>query len=892
MTPEELIQLLTMEEKVSLLSGADLWSTTAIPRLGIPSLKMTDGPYGTRGAAGKSGPPAACFPVGVAMAATFNLDLVEDLGRALGEEARDKEAHILLGPTANIQRTPLAGRNFECFSEDPYLTSRMAIAYIRGVQSQGVGTCIKHFVCNEAEFERYSMSSEVPERALQEVYLAPFRAAVREARPWAVMSAYNRLNGVSCSENPRLLNEILKAEWSFAGLVVSDWTGTYSDDVATAGLDLEMPGPGRWMGKRLVERVQSGEIPESILDDKVLRLLRTIEKASFSGNERIREIARDRPKHRRLIRTAGAEAIVLLKNANGLLPLDASRLRSIAVIGESASKPAIMGGGSSEVTPHYAISLLEAIREEVGEAVQVEYAVGCHVHRSLPLMDFNWLKSEPDGQKGLLVEFFLAPDFSGGPVGQWFTTRPEITFADSLLVGVQPERFSARLSGEFSVPLSGRYRFGLSSNLNCRLLIDGDVQISNQGRNQGADSTLASGHFAGVMLLEAGRRYSINIEATWEGSLAWRELAIRCEPPVQAGLMEQAVALAGRADVVILAVGLNKEWESEGFDRPDLHLPGEQEELVQRVLAVNSRTVVVLSCGSPLEMPWLEDAAGVLQAWYLGQESGHAIADVLFGRQAPGGRLPVTFPMSLQDNPTYLHYPGENGRHLYAEGIFTGYRYYQLKAIQPLFPFGFGLSYTSFSYRELQLEKDQIGRDGCLRASIVVTNTGLRGGSEVVQWYVHHQQPILRRPDRWLAGFSKIALQPGESRRVELELPAEELAYYDDLAETWVVEPGEYRLMAGSSCEQIHLQVDFQVRVEVDKELQPSFWLGHNSTLGELLADENARQVLRRHLGGLVDHPLIEMALGMNLEQIAGFVPEMLTKELLEAIAADLAKDQ
>lgn len=886
MVPEEIIQQLTLAEKVSLLAGADLWGTRPIPRLGIPALKMTDGPNGARGAAGKSGPTSACFPVGAAMGATFDPGLVEEIGQALGEEARDKGAHILLAPTVNIQRSPLAGRNFECFSEEPYLAGSMAVAFIRGVQSQGVGACVKHFACNEAEFERYTMSSEVPERALQEVYLAPFRMAVKEAAPWAVMSAYNRLNGVSCSENRRLLLEILKETWGFDGLVVSDWTGTYSHDAAQAGLDLEMPGPGRWLGPRLIEMVHKGEIAEAILDDKVLRLLRTIGKAGAGEGDASRpEIAHNRLEHRRLIRRAGAEAIVLLKNEGGILPLDLARLRSIAVIGETAVRPAVMGGGSSEVTPHYTVSLLQAIQEEAGQAAYVEYAPGCLVRRGLSLMDFSWFCSEADGSTGLKVEYYCNSDLSGELAGCWHTDRPEITFADSVLVGVPPERFGARLSGEFSVPESGSYRFGLSSNLHCRMMIDGQVVFSNR---DAAGSQLPEGQVE----LQAGRRYEICIEAGWEGSLAWRELTIRCEPPEPPGMMQQAVELARQAQVVILAAGLNKEWESEGFDREDLHLPGEQEELIRQVLAVNPRTVVVLSCGAPLEMPWLPNAAGVLQAWYLGQESGHATADVLFGRQDPGGRLPVTFPRRLQDNPTYLHFPGENGRHLYAEGIYTGYRYYQRKGIQPLFPFGFGLSYTSFTFHDLRLEASRIGLEGCLRASMEVTNHGERSGSVVVQWYIHHEQPILSRPERWLAGFNKVRLQAGESCRVELELPAERLACYDDLRQEWVVEAGRYNLMSGASCEDIRLQAAFELHSDRNLTRQRAKSLGLESTLGELLADEGARQVLRRHLGALAEHPMIEMALGMTLAQVADFVPEILTYDVLQAIAQDLADAQ
>jgi len=887
--PDEIIHQMTLEEKVSLLSGADLWRTKPIPRLGIPSLKMTDGPYGARGAAGKSGPTSACFPVGVAMAASWNLELVEDIGKALGEEAKDKCADILLGPTVNIPRTPLAGRNFECFSEDPLLTARMAVAYIRGVQSKGVGACIKHFVCNDAEFERYSMSSEVPERALHEIYLAPFREALREAQPWAVMSAYNRLNGLSCSENPRLLKEILKESWGFDSLVISDWLGTYSQAAASAGLDLEMPGPGRWMGTALLQMVKEGEISESEIDDKVMRLLRTIVKAGVEETAAPEvEIANDRPEHRRLIRHAGAEAVVLLKNEHEILPLNTGKLRSLALIGDAARYPAIMGGGSSEVTAHYAISLLDAVREVAGDGIHLTHAVGCSTRRGLPLMDFDWLESDAEGRKGLVVEYFSQPDLSGAPAGRWFTERPEVTWTDEILEGVDPNCFSARLTGELIAPASGVFEIGLSSNLACRMWIDDDLLFSNfpdqAPPEEAGDRKLLEARHE----LESGRRYGVRIETCWDGTLAWRELAIRCAPPEPDNPLQEAVERARQAEVVIVVAGLNKEWESEGFDRQDMRLPGEQDELIRRVTEANPNTIVVLNGGSPVEMPWLEGAAAVLQAWYLGQESGHSIADVLFGKQSPGGRLPVSFPRRLQDNPTYLHYPGENGRHMYGEGIFVGYRYYQRKGIQPRFPFGYGLSYTQFSYRDLELSSHQLQPGETLYARVEVTNSGLRRGSEVVQWYIHQKDPNLARPERWLVGFSKVELDPGEARAVEFELKEERLAYYDDLGQSWKVQPGEYSLLVGSSCEEIHFQEDFELLTEKAHSGQERSGLRIGSRLGELLADEYARQVLRKHLGGLVDHPQIEMAVDLTLEKIAGFAPELLTKEVLAAIASDL----
>ncbi len=466
--------------------------------------------------------------------------------------------------------------------------------------------------------------------------------------------------------------------------------------------------------------------------------------------------------------------------------------------------------------------------------------------------------------------------------------RPEITWADEILEGVDPNRFSARLTGVLIVPSSGVFEFGLSSNLACRMWIDDDLLFSNFSDQALAGKPGDRKSLDARYELVSGRRYGVRIETCWEGTLAWHELAIRCAPPEPENPIREAVELARRAEIVIVVAGLNKEWESEGFDRQDMRLPGEQDELIRRVTEANPNTIVVLNGGSPVEMPWLEGAAAVLQAWYLGQESGHAVADVLFGRQSPGGRLPVSFPRHLQDNPAYLHYPGENGRHVYGEGIFVGYRYYQRKGIQPLFPFGYGLSYTQFAYRNLELSSNQLHPGENLHASVEVTNSGRRRGSEVVQWYIHQKEPILVRPERWLAGFSKVELDPGEARAVEFELHQERLAYYDDLSQRWEVQPGEYSLLVGSSCEEIHFQEDFELLAEKAHGGQNHSGLNIGSRIGDLLADEYARQVLRKHLGGLVDHPQIEMALDLTLEQIAGFAPELLTKETLAAIASDL----
>ncbi len=798
---ESLIAQMTLEEKISLLAGADMWRTVPVQRLGIPVLKTTDGPIGARGEDEPDGPTSACFPCGTALAATWNPALVERVGQALGEETRSKGAHILLAPTVNIHRSPLAGRNFECYSEDPYLTSQMAIAYIRGVQSEGVGACIKHFVCNDSEFERRSMSSEVGERALREIYLRPFEIAIRQAKPWAVMSSYNRVNGTHASENSYTLLDILKGEWGFSGIVMSDWWGTYSPNVVKGGLDLEMPGPARWMGERALEAVRCGAVSESVVDDKVRRLLHTVDKAGLFAHPEARpEEAIDRPEHRKVAREAAAEAIVLLKNEQvlkndkGILPLGPNG-KSIAVIGENAKWASIMGGGSVRVTPHYVVSPLEGIQKRAGGS-QVRYAIGCAIHQIPPLFDKGWLTGD------LTVQYFANRELAGEPVHTQTTTKTELLWVGHRLPYADLATFSVRVNGAFTVPEHNVYTLNLSSIGRSRLYLDDQLIVdlwkqapAEESRDQSAD----------IQLL-AGRSYRLRVEYASEAGPFWRKLRLGCIPKVPNDAIEQAVELAAKSDVAIVFAGLTYEWESEGFDRPDMGLPGDQVKLIKRVAAANPNTIVVLNTGAPVDMDWIERVPAVVQAWYLGQETGNAIADVLFGDVNPCGKLPTTWPRRLQDNPAFLNYPGENGKVLYGEGIFVGYRYYDKKGVEPRFPFGHGLSYTTFAYRDLTVTEDE---DGKIRVSVQVENTGQRAGKEIVQVYVRDEQSRLVRPEKELKAFAKVALEPGETRTLVFTLDGQALACYDPALRRWVAESGEFQVLVGGSSRDIRLTASF-----------------------------------------------------------------------------------
>ncbi len=797
---ESLIAQMTVDEKISLLAGADWWHTIPIKRLNIPVFKVSDGPVDARGSNFVSGPKSACFPCGTALAATWNPDLVEQVGSALAEDAQAKGAHILLAPTVNIQRSPLAGRNFECYSEDPYLTARMAVAYITGLQSGGVGACIKHFVCNDSEFERMSMSSQVDERPLREIYLRPFEIAIREAKPWAVMSSYNRINGAYASENDYLLRDILKGEWGFDGIVISDWYGTYSPQVATGGLDLEMPGPARWMGKPARDAYTRGALTDKQLDDKVRRLLRTFERAGvFEHPDLQPEQAIDQPAHRAIARQAASEAIVLLKNDRAILPLDPARRRSIAVIGANAKWASYRGEGSARVNPHYVIAPLDAIAHRAGD--RASFAIGCNIRKQPPVFDESSLTAP------LTVQYYANRNLSGELVYAETVRKLEMFWFNDTVPGVELENLSARITGAFKVADNGTYEIGMWSTCASRLFVDGALIVNqwDDPERQGERVKL------GAVELRAGQTYQLQVECVGQKNALWLRLRAGCMAQTPADSMEQAIALAARSDVAIVFTGLTAEWEGEGYDRPDMGLPGDQAKLIEQVAAANSNTMVVLNAGSPVNMPWLDKVAAVVECWYLGQETGNAIADVLFGDVNPSGKLPTTFPKRLQDNPAYINYPGENGKVLYGEALFVGYRYYDKKDIEPLFPFGYGLSYTTFAYRHLKLSQSEYAAGEPIRFSIEIENTGKRAGQEIVQVYVRDVAARLVRPEKELKQFAKVALKPGEIQTLNLTLDEQSLAYYDPSAKQWIVEPGEFQIVVGSSSRDIRASAIFSV---------------------------------------------------------------------------------
>jgi beta-glucosidase len=774
---------LTVDEQVALLAGADMWHTVAIERAGVPALRMSDGPNGVRGTR-FTGPASACFPCGVSLAASFDPALVEEVGRALGDEARAKGARLLLAPTVNLHRTPIGGRNFECYSEDPHLTARMAVAYIRGVQSRGVGCCVKHFVANDTEHERMTISSEVDERTLRELYLVPFEAAVHDAGVRSVMSSYNRINGTYAADHRRLLTDLLRDEWGFDGAVVSDWFGLHSTAPAVhAGLDIEMPGPGRHRRDKLHAAIADGEVDRDDVSNAAQRVLDLLAWAQAeSDREPGDETTRNDPQTRALIRRAGAAGTVLLRNEGGLLPLDPATCGRVAVIGPNAVPGTQHGGGSAALRPEHRVAPLDGIRDRAPAAV---HEMGCLTHRALPTLD--------DRVAGELRVTYV--DAQGATLGGETMERARLLWLGEPMPGLPAQGFATRIDATIDVQTAGTWTFALSSIGPARLFVDDRCVVDNSEPTPGGTLLgLGSTEVTGTVDLAEGQTVSVRVELP-PSERPGGGVTVGCLPPVPDDLLGRAVAAARAADVAILVVGTDEEWESEGHDRPHMDLPGAQDELVRAVLAAQPRTVVVVNAASPVTMDWADDAAVLLQVWFPGQELGDALADVLFGDTEPGGRLPVTIPRRLTDTPAYLNHPGDAGATHYAERLYIGYRWYDAREIEPRFPFGHGLGYTTWSYGTPQL----VSADGSWTVTVPVTNTGTRPGKEVVQLYAAPPSGDLRRPVQHLAAFAAVAADPGHTVEATLQFDQRALRVWDPRKAGWTVPAGDYELRIARS---------------------------------------------------------------------------------------------
>ena len=805
-----LLNRMTIQEQVALLAGADVWTTLAIPRLGIPALKVTDGPAGARGGGYLTGGKrTAAFPVGIALGATWDTDLLREVGHLLAREARDKGAGVLLAPTVNLHRSTRNGRNFENYAEDPFLAGKLSAAYIRGIQGAGVAATVKHFAGNESEYQRGTISSDIPCRALRELYLLPFELAIKEGGSWAVMSAYNRLDGTYCSENPWLLQELLRGEWGFDGLVMSDWGGTHSAGASVlAGLDLEMPGPARARAGLLAE-AESDAATRAAVREAARNVLRLLERTGTLDHPRDVRVEAERDEEyadtRALIRRAGAEGTVLLKNRGGILPLPANA--TVAVIGPNAAVAQVMGGGSAQIHAHRRVSPLEGLTDALG-ALRVRHAPGCGNDKYLPIhqaeMHIEYRAADS--------ETVIAREVR--PVAEilWYQLPKDV-----------PADFRARLTTQLPVAEAGEHELGLTSAGLSKLSLDGEPLIDNWSQFQPGDTYFGDGsrELRARRHLSVGEHEVVMEFMPEKAHPERRNVAVRfgVDRTLPESSMEDAVRIAANADYAVVCVGTGSDWETEGIDRWGLELPGRQDELVGAVARANPNTIVLLQTGGPVLMPWLEDVPAVLQAWFPGQEAGHAVADVLLGRAEPGGRLPQTFPARLEDDPVRpdrpdRQYPGEGGHVEYREGLYIGYRHVDRAGLKPLFPFGFGLSYTTFALGEPRLSAEVIEPGDHLTVTVPVTNTGARAGHVVVQLYVSDIEARLDRPEKELKAFAKVTMEPGETQTATLRLDMRALAYFDDSRHAWVAEAGDFALLIGTNSVDLPLKATIRLGSE------------------------------------------------------------------------------
>lgn len=755
-----LLATLSVQQRAGLTAGSALWTVPGIPEAGIPTVILTDGPNGARGPALPDVARVAslCVPCGSALGATWDPELVELVGRAVGEQTRDKGARVLLAPTVNLPRSPLFGRSFECYAEDPLLTGKVAAGFIRGVQSRGVAATVKHLVGNEAEFERLTISSDIDERALRELYLLPFEMAIAEGQALAVMTSYNRVNGRWCAEDRHLVTEVLRGDFGFDGIVMTDWYAVGSTvDSAAAGLDLQMPGPGRFFGAVLATAVADGEVPAAQLEAIAARWLTLIDRLDAWADQPVAPRAHDRPEHRAIARRASTDSMVLLRN-DGVLPLQDKA--SVALIGPRVSRPALMGGGSAQLRPHQQVSVVDVLRRRLGDALAVE--PGGVIDRAVPPIQCAFSTSFDDGRHqseerdGRL--FWLGPP------------APDLG-----------EAFTFRATGRLHVEEPGEHLLTMSQSGRARLTVNGAVVIDGVSASPPPGSALfgmGSAPMEARCELPVGE-VEVVVDYSSEGSALVHGVLVGHQPHQPDDLMERAVRAASQADVAVVMVTTGEEWESEGFDRETLELPGDQAELVRRVCAANRRTVVVVNAGAPVDLACADDAAAVLVSWLGGEEMAEALGEVLFGEAEPAGRLPVTFPQRIEHTPAYGAFPGENHHVRYTEGLMLGYRWYDTRLLPTAFPFGHGGSYTTFAWQPPVLSSTTIDPDGQVVIEVGVTNTGTRRGAEVVQLYVEPPPGRMFRPRRELKAFAKVWADPGETVVARLVLDPRAFACFD-----------------------------------------------------------------------------------------------------------------
>jgi beta-glucosidase len=852
---------LTVQDKVLLLTGADSWRTQGAEALGLRPMITSDGPAGVRGVVLDERHPSSSLPCPSALGATWDTELVGELAAALGAEARGKGVDVLLAPTINLMRTPLGGRGFECFSEDPVLTARLGVAFVRGVQSAGVAATVKHFVGNDSETQRWTYDARIAERVLRELYLVPFEACVREAGVALVMAAYNKVNGVPMTEHAHLLRDVLKDEWGFDGVVTSDWHAARSTAAtALAALDLAMPGPDGPWGGQLAQAVTDGAVTPEVLDDKVIRLLWLARRvgAVLPGGDTV--LPGDTPDpdgpgplrapsaradlrpavaagtgsaaaphpvpplagtgsaaalgpvpsfvDPGLLRRAVTSSLVLLRNEGQVLPIDPSRVSRVAVVGPNAIRPAIHGGGSAVVMPVTVSTPAAALAEALAGHAEVTVSAGCQTWVVVPEPAAGSLHDPDTGEPGLRLEFRGA---DGGLLAAEHRTSAALTWWDQVPPGIGwGHAGKIVLVTSFRPASDGPHVFGVAGVGHLTVTVDGTVVADDATRvpDDPVEAMARPGEIRATVPLAAGRAVPIRLEyspaADGEGPLSIR-LGIA---PVadEDDLLAEAERAASRADAAVVVIGSAPMTESEGFDRSTLALPGRQDELVRRVAAVNPRTVVVLNAGMPVLMPWVEQVAAVIYAWLPGQAMGEALADVVLGRAEPGGRLPVTLPAAEPDCPV-LHAVPADGLVDYAEGLLIGYRGYDASLRRPQFPFGHGLGYTTWAYESLRAATADLATGDDLRLTVTVRNTGSRPGREVIQAYVARPPGDPASPPRELAAFGTVTAPPGGLAEVTLQVPARAFARWDEAAGRWVWPPGQFTVHVGRSSRDLRLSV-------------------------------------------------------------------------------------
>lgn len=813
-----LISRLSLEQKVRLLTGADSWMLHGESAIGLRPMVLSDGPAGVRGTRFDSADPSTSLPSPIGLGATWDERLVQEVTQALGREARSKGIDVILGPTVNIVRTPLSGRGFECFSEDPLLTSRIAVAYVRGVQSAGVGATVKHFVANDSETERRTYDARVAESVLRELYLPPFEACVAEADVFLVMAAYNSVNGAFMTANLALLRDLLKTEWGFSGVVVSDWSATSTTVAsAAAGLDLVMPGPtGPW-GEHLVAAVRAGSVPEAEVNDKVSRLLglaRRVGALSGAVDADSHSPAGPALVDSHLLRDVTARSFVLLSNPRGLLPLDSGKPRKVALIGPNATDPQTQGGGSVRVLPAVQTDLAKSLRAALGSAASVSVHQGCLTSATTASPAHGSLRDPVSGEEGVHLEVRTA---DGAIVHDAHFSRSVVTWWDGLPEEVHLPGSVVVLRARYRPEVDGAYVLGVSGVGLLRVGVDGSMlaEATNLPPRDVVEALSRPPELRVPLQLKAGREVEVRFEhgpnaRGLQGGFAAMRLGIT--PRVEdESLLQEAVQAAAEADVAVVVVGSPDGAESEGYDRETMALPGRQDELVRRVAAANASTVVVVNSGMPVLMPWAGEVAAIIQVWFPGQAFGDALADVLVGAAEAGGRLPVSVPRDEADSPVLSAHP-QAGALTYGEGLLVGYRGYDRSEVASLFCFGHGLGYTDWTYESLKPTVDSIAPGDDLEVVVGVRNTGGRAGREVVQVYLEEPAGDSSRPVRTLSGFATVDARPGEEAEVRITVPGRSFARFDERRREWVWDPGTYTLRAGRSSRDLMLSAKVFLR--------------------------------------------------------------------------------